>query len=81
MIQFATFVVHCGKNIPKVFELYATYMMIMYAANVCRWTQIQETIFIAPNVQPNIQRYLVVYVNIAYMEVVYVVLSQKYHLC
>ena len=40
MIQFATFVVHCGKNIPRVFDLYATYMMIMYAANVCRWTQI-----------------------------------------
>ena len=53
----------------------------MYVPNVYQQTQIQTMTLTVSNVQPNIQRYAFVYVNIVHMKGDDAVVSQKHHLC
>ena len=50
--------------------MFETCETIMYVPYMCQQKQIQTTTFLtASNVQPEIQRYAFVYVNIVHMEV------------
>ena len=61
--------------------IFDTCEMIMYVPNVYQQTQIQTTNLTISNVQPNIQRYVFVFVNIVHMEVDDAFVSQKHYLC
>lgn len=52
----------------------------VYLKGVPADTDLEED-FTVSNIQPNIQRYSFIFVNIVDMEVVYVALNEKHHLC